>query len=214
MYAFIFGDKAQGAAQSVMDSSDVRNVRGFTSIGDFLSIANRQGLVFNRIVILVSYVSSEQEFQSLRRYCSEVAPQTEIVILARGFEASDKTVLESYYSIFTSPIYTDYSLSMQEPTSNLLLKNLLTTPIDDIRVNHSINKDVKPVVKMSVHSETQAQPERVSKPSAMKSKGGLIKTFSYGGKIFGKKKYTKQQLNEVIRLEAEANVIFNLMGVK
>ncbi len=60
------------------------------------------------------------------------------------FESSDLEVVESYYTYFSEPIYTDYLLqSDEQATVDLVANKLCKGSLDDIRINHSSKRTLK-----------------------------------------------------------------------
>lgn len=209
MYALIFGSKAEANAQAIMSGSDIRDLVPFTSISDFVAKSIRQGLRFERIVILAQSVSNGKEYSSLLDLVQSERLTTSIVMLVRGYEESDIYALQEYYRHFISPIYTDYTLGADETPSIDLMERLLTERIDTIRLNHSSKRDYVPSVKVRTDKVEESEPKAEVAP-AMKANSGVVKSFSFGGKVFGKSKLTKNERSRVSALMLQANAI---MGV-
>ena len=213
MIGLIFGDKSDAVVSAVKESHGLKDVEGFASIGSFLSMASRKALRCERLVINCMEVGSPQEFYNLRSFLIDHARTTEVVLFGRYFESSDLEVVESFYTYFSEPIYTDYLLqSDEQATVDLVANKLCKGSLDDIRMNHSSKKDIKAVVKYG--SEQTSNPSATDvgfvAPVPLSSKGNPLKSFSFGGKLFGRGKLTKQELASVSALDREVYVALQL----
>lgn len=212
MIGLIFGEKSEQVVKAVKDSHGLKDIEGFTSIGAFLSMASRKALRCERLIINCVNVNSAQEFQNLRTFLMDHARTTEVVLFGRYFESSDLEVVESYYSFFSEPIYTDYLLQTSEQVNvDLIANNLCKSSLDTIRLEHSSKKNVKAVVKYGVDPASVSKEEPSFKPpKPIASSGTTVKIFNYGGKLFGKKKLTKQELAAISHLDNEIYAVLQL----
>lgn len=214
MIALIFGERSSNFAESLMSASDIKGVVGYTSIGQFLTEASRKALRCERIVFNSVAVGSEQELINLHQYLQEHLRSTEVVLLNRSFETMDVEIVSAYYNHFSLPIYTDYSLGANEQMGIQLLAKLCKAPIDDIRVGHSSKKDNRPVVRYvqdEVAQKVDSKPAFVP-PAPIKKPAGVIKSFTYGGGVFRKKRLTKAQQAMVEVVEQEASAMMQIGG--
>ena len=213
MIGLIFGDKSEAGVNAVKESHGLKDIEGFTSIGSFLSMASRKALRCERLVINCMEVGSPQEFHNLRNFLIDHARTTEVVLFGRYFESSDLEVVESYYTYFSEPIYTDYLLqSDEQATVDLVANKLCKGSLDDIRINHSSKKNIKAVVKYGTEQSTDANVSKVgfTAPVPISSKGNPLKSFGFGGKLFGRGKLTKTELMSVAALDREVYVVLQL----
>ena len=212
MIGLIFGEKSEQVVKAVQDSHGLKEVEGFTSIGAFLSMASRKALRCERLVINCVNVNSAQEFSNLRTFLMDHARTTEVVLFGRYFESADLEVVESYYSFFSEPIYTDYLLQTNEQVNvDLIANNLCKSSLDTIRLEHSSKKNVKAVVKYGTEQPAvSSQEPTFTPPKPIASNGSVVKYFGYGGKVFGKKKLTKQELAVVSKLDNEIYAVLQL----
>ena len=212
MIGLIFGEKSEQVVNAVRESHGLKEVEGFTSIGSFLNMASRKALRCERLVINCVNVNSPQEFSNLRTFLMDHARTTEVVLFGRYFESADLEVVDSYYSFFSEPIYTDYLLQTNEQVNvDLIANNLCKSSLDTIRLEHSSKKNVKAVVKYGTEqSAVSSQEPTFTPPKPIASNGSVVKSFGYGGKVFGKKKLTKQELAAVSKLDNEIYAVLQL----
>lgn len=208
MYAFILGSSAQRIRQEVITSTDVKAIQAFANLNEFVAVATRQNLRFERLIFTAQIVTSEQELRSVREYLVNNGLSTQIVLLVRDWESSDGQINDVYYDVFTSPIYTDYTLSHGESIDVELFKFLCTGSLDKIRSEHSSVKNSIPKVKHQVQPTgvSDAEPAQKKMPNCT-FKDGLIKTFTFGGKVFGRGKLTKKELAKFKPLWSQANAV-------
>ena len=212
MIGLIFGENSDQYVNMILESHDLKEVEGFSSIGAFIAAASRKSLRCQRLVINCLAVNSEQEFYNLHKFLSENLRNTEVVLFGRSFESGDLEVIQAYYTVFTEPIYTDYVLQPQEQANiDLLAKVLCKGSLDDIRLNHSAKKDEKPVVNYTEVAKEEEVVEPVfQSPNPMVAKEGVVKNFSFGGRIFSKKRLTKKERKAVSKLEDEVMALLQL----
>ena len=215
MIGLIFGSNSESLVNILQDSHGLKDIEGFASIGAFLSAANRKALRCERLVINCVSVGSPQEFRNLRNYLLNHLRNTEVVLLGRYFEPMDLEVVNSFYEEFSEPIYTDYLLQADEQANvDLVANTLCKGSLDDIRLNHSSRKGKKAVVRYGSEPVSSKQTVEVefSPPKPIAAKEGVLKTFSFGGRFFGKNKLTKAELQRVSLLEREASVVLQLLN--
>lgn len=212
MIGLIFGENSDQYVNMIRESHYLKEVEGFSSIGAFIAAASRKALRCQRLVINCLAVNSEQEFYNLHKFLSENLRNTEVILFGRSFESGDLEVIQSYYTVFTEPIYTDYVLQPQEQANiDLLAKVLCKGSLDDIRLNHSAKKDEKPVVNYTkVAKEEEVVEPAFQYPKPMVAKEGVVKNFSFGGRIFSKKRLTKKERKAVSKLEDEVMALLQL----
>lgn len=215
MIGLIFGSNSESLVNILQDSHGLKDIEGFASIGAFLSAANRKALRCERLVINCVSVGSPQEFRNLRNYLLNHLRNTEVVLLGRYFEPMDLEVVNSFYEEFSEPIYTDYLLQADEQANvDLVANTLCKGSLDDIRLNHSSRKGKKAVVRYGSEpvSSKQTVEAVFSPPKPIAAKEGVLKTFNFGGRFFGKNKLTKAELQRVSLLEREASVVLQLLN--
>lgn len=212
MIGLIFGENSDQYVNMILESHDLKDVEGFSSIGAFIAAASRKALRCQRLVINCLAVNSEQEFYNLHKFLSENLRNTEVILFGRSFESSDLEVIQSYYTVFTEPIYTDYVLQPQEQANiDLLAKVLCKGSLDDIRLHHSAKKDEKPVVNYTKVAKEEEVAEPVfQSPKPMVASEEVVKNFSFGGRIFSKKRLTKKERKAVSKLEDEVMALLQL----
>lgn len=215
MIGLIFGEQSENTVTKVRESHGLKGLEGFSSIGSFLSMASRKALRCERLIINCVSVNSPQEFYNLRTFLLDHSRSTEVVLLGRFFEASDLEVVDSFYQYFTEPIYTDYLLQPGEQVNvDLVANNLCKASLDSIRLNHSSRKDIKAVVKYGSVPEEKVEVPSFVAPKPVTSKAGVLKTFGYGGKFFGKKKLTNKELERVSAINREVYVVLESCKVR
>ena len=215
MIGLIFGSNSDNLVKTLNESHGLKDIEGFTSIGAFLSAANRKALRCERLVINCIAVGSPQEFRNLRTYLLNHLRTTEVVLFGRYFEPLDLEVVDSFYSEFSEPIYTDYLLQADEQANvDLVANTLCKGSLDDIRLNHFSRKGKKAVVRYGSEptSVDKSAESTFTPPKPVSAKAGVLKTFSFGGRFFGKNKLTKAELQKVSLLEREASVILQLLN--
>lgn len=219
MYACILGDGSKEYALGANEALGISEVKDYRTLSEFLSLAMNGGLVFKRIVVLLTVISPSYDLESLRRYCTEHSPKTEVVVVSSEsrLSAVDRETLESYINLFPEPIYTDYLFKVGEQIAKVVIYDLFRASLDDIRLNHSyasgvsyqasyVNRDDSEGVSDSPTSES------ISVTRMVEFSDGLIKSFSFGGRIFSRKFYTRDELNAIKDLEEESNAILGLRG--
>lgn len=215
MIGLIFGSNSENLVKTLYESHGLKDLEGFTSIGAFLSAANRKALRCERLVINCIAVGSPQEFRNLRNYLLNHLRTTEVVLFGRYFEPLDLEVVTSFYDEFSEPIYTDYLLQADEQANvDLVANTLCKGSLDDIRLNHSSQKGKQTVVRYgSAPRDVEGSVKKTfTPPKPVSYKEGVIKTFSFGGRLFGKNKLTKAELQKVSSLEREASVVLQLLN--
>lgn len=218
MYACVLGANSSSYAEGAMQYTGLRDIKPFSSLSEFLTTASNQHLRLNRVLILINEISPSYDLESLRRYCTEISPKTEVIIIS----AMDRQngILDRYQELFPEPIYTDYTFSLNESVTDFALYNIFTMSLDEIRREHSRDKDATYKVKFTntersdaPSSESSVSSNTNSSPMA-NTQQGIIKSFTYGGRFFKRKYYTTQELNVIHIIEQEANTLFSLKGVK
>lgn len=221
MYACILGDGSKEYALGANEALGITDVKDYRTLSEFLSLATNGGLVFKRIVVLLTVISPSYDLESLRRYCTKHSPTTEVIVVASESRLSsvDRETLESYISLFPEPIYTDYLFKVGEQVAKVVIYDLFRASLDDIRLNHSYASGVSYQASYvsrdggeSSGSSEAPTSESIRVTRMVEFSDGLIKSFSFGGKIFSRKFYTRDELGAIKDLEDESNAILGLRG--
>lgn len=212
MYAFVLGKSSERIKTQVVTSTDIKHVSAFETASDFLSKAVRQNLSFERIIIVAWCIGSEQELRGIKDYLLTNGLNTPVILLVREWESTDLQVLDVYYDIFTSPIYTDYTLKHSESADLPLFAFLCSGSLDKVRNEHSSLKNSAPNVRhQSVDVGVSQEPEKKVRVHCTFN-SGVIKKITYGGKVFGRNKLTKKEQLAFKPLWSQANALLGVRG--
>lgn len=212
MHAFILGNPSERVAKQVIEASDIQRITPYVDVNEFLNRATRQNLRYERIVLLAQIIKSENDLRGIRDYLQTSNLPTQVIIIARSWEPKDIQILDLYYNYFRIPIYTDYTLNQEDSVDVGLLMYVLTESIDNIRMTKSSLKDVTPNVRSK--KEYNANEENKFQLRHCHANDGVIKSFSYGGKIWGRNKLTKTELAQVERVWSQARAIVGQQTVR
>lgn len=209
MLAIIAGTNSTSVAQAVMEASDVRDIYAYNTTMDFVKEVSKQNLEFSRVVIFATEIMNEQELRNIQSLFIKNRYQTQIVIVANSLNQEQLQVLTLYYNVFQSPLYTDYLLQPNKAIDIELAVGLFSWGIDYIRQNFSSQKDVTVEVQQVVRDTGNKKPveKAKNKLKTMTSASGFIKSFTFGGRIFGKRKLNKQQRSEIVYIQTQAKAV-------
>lgn len=200
--AILFGENSVQTVSSIKKSSDVRDLEAFSTGAELLMKMNRQGYQPKRLVFFAHNIT-DVEIKGISDFFIKHNIPCETIIIARGYDEKDVETVANYYNIQSLPLWTDYTIKAGETFGIDEVIYLVSANIDEVRRKYSINhnKEVKVVETEKVDTTALEKGEKLKPRSG---KPGTIKSFSFGGKLFGKKKYTKKEALAIKKLLAEA----------
>lgn len=208
MIALVLGKNTPQILERIVEVYGKKDIEGFTTLSELVSKAKVRHLTFDRIVCNATVVQHEQELAMVHDYLSHNNLITQVVMLARGYSETDKQLLNVYYNIFHSPIYID--VLVNGSTDVEFIRGICYDAIDDLRLAYSIKKDEQ-VSTLGSYVVEEVQEDVVKKAPHCRASSGVLKTFTYGGKFFGRRRFTKQQQQEVNNLVREAKAVLGNM---
>lgn len=208
MIALVLGKATANVVEKLKEVYGRKDIEGFGTLTELVNRMKTRQITYDRVVCNATGVQHEQELMYMHDYLSDNNKITQVVLLARGFSEEDKQVVDVFHNIYHLPIYTDVMVTGS--TDVVFIKDVCYADIDTLRLTYSMKKDEK--VKMLGSYIVEEEPKDVvEKAPYCLVTSGVLKTFTYGGKFFGRRKFTKQQQLEVNNLVKEARVV---MGIK
>lgn len=204
MIALVFGKNTSGVVKRLKEVYKKDDVEGFSSLSAIVSRMKTRQERISRIVCSATGVQHEQELALVHDYLSQNNLTTQVVLIARGFSEEDKRVVDVFHTIYHLPIYTDVMITGSVDVE--LLKGICYGDIDSLRLSYSIKKDEQ-VSTLASYVVEEAPKEIKKRAPYCLATSGVLKTFTYGGKFFGRRRFTKQQQKEVTELLSEARVV-------
>ena len=205
MIALVLGDTTPGVVSAVERVYGRRDVIGFKTLTDLMHSMQVQKKIYNRIVCSTQSIQNETYLASLHQYLTESNLRTEVVFLARvGFQ-HELNMVDIFHRIYHSGIYTD--VVVNRTTDVQFVRDLFYQPIDELRMTYSSRRDEKVTTMATYIEEDEEDDEIVKKAPHCLAESGVLKVFSFGGKFFGRRRFTKQEQQAVRALVREADAV-------
>lgn len=195
MIALIFGKNASNLVETIKTNSDIQKVDAYDNINNFLTTARQRGYRYERIVMRANTQNAGNDLANLVKYLRDENLNTSVVLAYRDFISEDIPVVQRFWEVFRSPIYTDVSITPEVQVDVDFMVGLCKRSIDSLRSRYSaqvqdeiVRGNLVEVVKETVNPVT--------------FKEGIVKEFKIGG-LF-RKGFTKMQNSEIKALIGEA----------
>lgn len=206
MIALVLGDATNGVVATMTKVYKRREIEGFSTLSELLHALQVQKKTYNRVICNTLGVHNEALLTALHQHLVETNSRTEVVFIARVGKGHELNMVEIFHRIYLAGIYTDVIIN--KSTDVEFVYELCFEPIDNLRNAYSSRKDEKIQTNAEyVVEEDESDLEIVRKaPYCLVEGSGVLKTFGYGGKFFGRRKLNKheKQAVRVLMREAEA----------
>lgn len=206
MIALVLGEATNGVVATMTKVYKRREIEGFSTLSDLLHALQVQKKTYNRVICNTLGVHNEALLTALHQHLVETNSRTEVVFIARVGKGHELNMVEIFHRIYLAGIYTDVIIN--KSTDVEFVYELCFEPIDNLRNAYSSRKDEKIQTNAEyVVEEDESDLEIVRKaPHCLVEGSGVLKTFGYGGKFFGRRKLNKheKQAVRVLMREAEA----------
>lgn len=206
MIALVLGDATNGVVATMTKVYKRREIEGFSTLSELLHALQVQKKTYNRVICNTLGVHNEALLTALHQHLVETNSRTEVVFIARVGKGHELNMVEIFHRIYLAGIYTDVIIN--KSTDVEFVYELCFEPIDNLRNAYSSRKDEKIQTNAEyVVEEDEIDLEIVRKaPHCLVEGSGVLKTFGYGGKFFGRRKLNKheKQAVRVLMREAEA----------
>lgn len=206
MIALVLGDATNGVVATMTKVYKRREIEGFSTLSELLHALQVQKKTYNRVICNTLGVHNEALLTALHQHLVETNSRTEVVFIARVGKGHELNMVEIFHRIYLAGIYTDVIIN--KSTDVEFVYELCFEPIDNLRNAYSSRKDEKIQTNAEyVVEEDESDLEIVRKaPHCLVEGSGVLKTFGYGGKFFGRRKLNKheKQAVRVLMREAEA----------
>lgn len=206
MIALVLGDATNGVVATMTRVYKRREIEGFSTLSELLHALQVQKKTYNRVICNTLGVHNEALLTALHQHLVETNSRTEVVFIARVGKGHELNMVEIFHRIYLAGIYTDVIIN--KSTDVEFVYELCFEPIDNLRNAYSSRKDEKIQTNAEyVVEEDESDLEIVRKaPHCLVEGSGVLKTFGYGGKFFGRRKLNKheKQAVRVLMREAEA----------
>lgn len=206
MIALVLGDATNGVVATMTKVYKRREIEGFSTLSELLHALQVQKKTYNRVICNTLGVHNEALLTALHQHLVETNSRTEVVFIARVGKGHELNMVEIFHRIYLAGIYTDVIIN--KSTDVEFVYELCFEPIDNLRNSYSSRKDEKIQTNAEyVVEEDEIDLEIVRKaPHCLVEGSGVLKTFGYGGKFFGRRKLNKheKQAVRVLMREAEA----------
>lgn len=207
MIALVLGKNTPMILDRLVEVYGRKDIEGFTTLSELISKVKVRHLTVERIVCNATGVQHEQELSMVHDYLSQNNLITQVVLLARGFSEEDKQIVDVFHNIFHLPIYTD--VLVNGSTDVEFIRSVCYDDIDKLRLTYSIKKDEK-VSTLGAYMIEEEPEDIITKAPYCMATSGVLKTFTFGGKFFGRRRFTKQQQREVNELVREAKAVLGV----
>jgi hypothetical protein len=206
MIALVLGDATNGVVATMTKVYKRREIEGFSTLSELLHALQVQKKTYNRVICNTLGVHNEALLTALHQHLVETNSRTEVVFIARVGKGHELNMVEIFHRIYLAGIYTDVIIN--KSTDVEFVYELCFEPIDNLRNAYSSRKDEKIQTNAEyVVEEDESDLEIVRKaPHCLVEGSGVLKTFGYGGKFFGRRELNKheKQAVRVLMREAEA----------
>ena len=206
MIALVLGDATNGVVATMTKVYKRREIEGFSTLSELLHALQVQKKTYNRVICNTLGVHNEALLTALHQHLVETNSRTEVVFIARVGKGHELNMVETFHRLYLAGIYTDVIIN--KSTDVEFVYELCFEPIDNLRNAYSSRKDEKIQTNAEyVVEEDESDLEIVRKaPHCLVEGSGVLKTFGYGGKFFGRRKLNKheKQAVRVLMREAEA----------
>ena len=207
MIALVLGQATDNVVATMSKVYGRREIEGFSTLSELLHALQVQKKDFNRVICNTPGVHKEALLTALHQHLTETNSRTEVVFVAQVGKGHELNMVEIFHRIYLAGIYTDVIIN--KSTDVEFVHDLCFDPIDDLRNAYSSRKDEKVRTNAEyVVEEDESDLEIVRKaPHCLVEGSGVLKTFGYGGKFFGRHKLNKQEKQAVRVLMREATAV-------